>query len=71
MVRHYGEIMADSTLTFRPFQLGPDPDYAGENVFKIRPNDPPLNPGAVSSSWAAEIDPRSNSASAYFLSHLL
>jgi hypothetical protein len=71
VVRHYGEIMADSTLTFRPFQLGPDPDYAGENVFKIRPNDPPLNPGAVSSSWAAEIDPRSNSASAYFLSHLL
>ena len=63
--------MADSTLTFRPFPLGPDPDYAGENIFKIRPEDPPLNPGAVSSSWAPEVDPRSNSASAYFMSHLL
>lgn len=71
VVRHYGEIMADSTLTFRPFPLGPDPDYAGENIFKIRPEDPPLNPGAVSSSWAPEVDPRSNSASAYFMSHLL
>lgn len=71
VVRHYGEIMADSTLTFRPFLLGPDPAYAGENVFKLRPPDPPLNLGAVSSSWAPEVDPRSNSASAYFLSHLL
>jgi hypothetical protein len=25
VVRHYGEIAADSTLTFRPFSLGPDP----------------------------------------------
>ena len=71
VVRHYAEIMADSTLTFRPFPLGPDPAFAGENVFKIRPEDPPLNPGAVSSSWAPEVDPRSNSASAYFMSHLL
>jgi hypothetical protein len=71
VVRHYGETLADSTLTFKPFPLGPDPAFAGENLFKIRPDDPPLNPGAVSASWAPEVDGRSNTASAYFLSHLL
>lgn len=71
VVRHYGEIMADSTLTFKPYLLGPDPAFAGQNLFKIRPVNPPLNPGAVSSSWAPEIDGRANTASAFFLSHLL
>lgn len=32
---------------------------------------PPLNAGAVASSWAPEVDGRSNTASAFFLSHLL
>jgi hypothetical protein len=73
VVRHYGEIMADSTLTFKPFLLGPDPDptFAGQNLFKIRPVNPPLNAGVVASSWAPEVDGRSNTASAFFLSHLL
>lgn len=71
VVRHYGEVMADSTLTFKPYLLGPDPMFAGENLFKIRPVNPPLNAGAVSSSWAPEVDGRANTASAFFLSHLL
>lgn len=71
VVRHYGEIMADSTLTFKSFQLGPDLAFAGQNLFKIRPANPPLNAGAVSSSWAPEVNARENTASAFFLSHLL
>ena len=71
VIRHYGEIMADSTLVFRPFTLGPDPAFVGQNLFKIRPANPPLNPGAASSSWAPEVNARDNTASAYFLSHLL
>lgn len=71
VVRHYGEVMADSTLTFKPYQLGPDPAFAGQNLFKIRPVNPPLNAGAVASSWAPEVDGRSNTASAFFMSHLL
>ena len=71
VVRHYGEILADSTLTFKPFLLGPDPSFAGQNIFKIRPKDPPMGAGVVSSSWAPEVDSRSNTASGYFLSHLL
>jgi hypothetical protein len=69
VIRHYGEEMADSTLTFKPYVLGPDPAFAGQNLFQIRPDDPPLNAGAVSSSWAPEVDARTNTASAYFLSH--
>jgi len=71
VVRHYGEVLADSTLTFKPYPLGPDPAFVGQNLFKIRPVNPPLNAGAVSSSWAPEVDGRSNTASAFFLSHLL
>jgi len=71
VVRHYGEVMADSTLTFKPYLLGPDPAFAGQNLFKIRPVNPPLNAGAVASSWAPEVDGRSNTASAFFLSYLL
>ncbi|MDD1607970.1 MAG: hypothetical protein LUQ18_05650 [Methylococcaceae bacterium] len=69
VVRHYGEILADSTLTFKPYLLGPDPLFVGQNLFKIRPVNPPLNVGAVSSSWAPEVDGRSNTASAFFLSY--
>lgn len=71
VVRHYGEVMADSTLAFKPFLLGPDPAFAGQNLFMIRPVNPPLNAGAVSSSWAPEVDARENTASAFFLSHVL
>jgi hypothetical protein len=71
VVRHYAEILADSTLTFKPYSLGPDPAFTGRNLFKIRPVNPPLHPGAVSASWAPEVDARTNTASGYFLSHLL
>ena len=30
-----------------------------------------MNPGAVSSAWAPQIDARENTASAFFLSHML
>ena len=30
VIRHYGEIMADSTLTFKPYLLGPDPAFGGQ-----------------------------------------
>lgn len=71
VIRHYGEIMADSTLTFKPYLLGPDPAFSGQNLFKIRPVNPPLNAGAVASIWAPMVDARANTASAFFLSHLL
>jgi len=71
VVRHYAEVLADSTLTFKPFPLGPDPAFGGQNLFQIRPDSPPLNAGVVSSSWAPEVDGRSNTASAYLRSHLL
>ena len=71
VVRHYGEELADGTLTFKPFPLGPDPAIVGQVLFKIRPDDPPLNAGAVSSSWAPEVSARANTASAYFPTHAL
>jgi hypothetical protein len=71
VVRHYAEVMPDGTLAFKPFDLGPDPAFPGQNLFKIRPPDPPLDPGVASSSWAPQVDGRSNTASAYLRSHLL
>ena len=65
VVRHYAEIAADSTLTFKPFLLGPDPAYSGQNLFKIQPEDPPTG------TWAPMVDARENTASGFFLSHLL
>jgi hypothetical protein len=71
VVRHYGEIWADDTLVFKPFQLGPDPDIPGTALFKLQPANPPHNLGAVSAAWAPQVDARENTASAFFLSHLL
>jgi hypothetical protein len=72
VVRHYAEEKSDGTLTFKPFPLGPDPAIPGQNLFKIRPNDPPAPGGVVvSTSWAPEVDARQNTASAFFYSHLL
>lgn len=65
VVRHYAEIAPDSTLTFKPFLLGPDPAYSGQNLFKIQPEDPPIG------TWAPMVDARENTASGFFLSHLL
>ena len=71
VVRHYGEIWADGTLVFKPFMLGPDPDIPGAALFKLQPKNPPINAGVVSVAWAPQIDARENTASAFFLSHLL
>jgi hypothetical protein len=69
--RHYAEVMADSTLAFKPFPLGPDPSFPGQNLYKIPPADPPLIAPAVSSSWAPQVNGRANTASAFFESYKL
>ena len=71
VVRHYGEIWADGTLVFKPYLLGPDIDIPGAALFKLQPKNPPMNAGVVSVAWAPQIDARENTASAFFLSHLL
>lgn len=70
VVRHFAAVFPDGTLTFKPFVLGPDPALT-DIRFKIRPQDPPVPVGAVSASWSPEVDARSNTASGYFLTHLL
>ena len=70
VIRHYGEIMADGTLAFKAFLLGPDPAIPGAALFKLQPKNPPASPGAVS-SWAPQLNARENTASAFFQSHLL
>ncbi|MCX6844749.1 MAG: hypothetical protein NTX53_21000 [candidate division WOR-3 bacterium] len=72
VIRHYAVIdptPPDFPLTFLPFTLGPDPDapFVGKNLFKIQPKNAP----AGSYGWAPMIDARENTASAFFLSHLL
>ena len=69
VVRHYAVISPTPPydLTFKPFLLGPDPAFPTKNLFKIQPKNPPA--GAY--GWAPQIDARENSASAFFLSHLL
>jgi hypothetical protein len=71
VIRHYGEILADGTLVFKPFPIGPDPVVPGAALFKLQPKNPPLSPGAISAAWAPQVDARENTANAFFLSHLL
>ena len=71
VIRHYGEIYSDGTLVFKPFFLGPDPDIPSFPLFKLQPKNPPMTPGVVSASWAPQLNARENTASAFFLSHLL
>jgi hypothetical protein len=71
VIRHYGEILADGTLTFKPFLLGPDPTVPGAALFQIPPQSPPANPGAIAASWAPQIDARENTASGFFRSYML
>ena len=71
VIRHYGEILADGTLVFKPFPIGPDPAVPGAALFKLQPKNPPLSFGAVSVAWAPQVDARENTASAFFLSYLL
>lgn len=65
VVRHYAEIAPDKTLVFKPFPLGPDPALAGQTLFKIQPESPPTG------AWAPVVDARENTASGFFLTHLL
>ncbi len=71
VIRHYAVIgpAPDFPLTFLPYVLGPDPapTFAGKNMFKIQPKNAPLG----SYGWAPMVDGRENTASAFFLSHLL
>jgi hypothetical protein len=69
VIRHYGEIDG-STLTFKTFLLGPDPNFTNKIRFKVQPKQVPPKAG-VTRSWAPEVDARANTASAFFLSHLL
>jgi hypothetical protein len=73
VVRHYGEIQGN-TLTFKTVTLGPDPAITSDVRFKIQAKQVddmvPPTPG-VTRSWAPEVDARSNTASAFFRSHLL
>jgi hypothetical protein len=69
VIRHYAVIdptPPDFSLSFPPYVLGPDPAFAGQDLFQIQPVDPP--PG--SDGWAP-IDAHEDSASAFFLTHLL
>lgn len=59
--RHYGVITPDDRLVFKVFKLGPDEAVAGESLFRIPPRDPP------SGQWAPQLNARSNTASAYFV----
>jgi hypothetical protein len=47
--------------------MGPDPDFPAKNLIKIQPQAPP----AGSSGWAPMVDSRENTASSFFMSHLL
>lgn len=72
VIRHYAEVKANGSLTFKPFTLGADTVFPGQNLFKIRPVNPPAPGGSVvSTSWAPEVDARQNTASAFFQTHLL
>jgi hypothetical protein len=69
VIRHYAVIdptPPDFPLSFPPYTLGPDPAFPGQDLFQIQPVDPP----AGSDGWAP-IDAHEDSASAFFLTHLL
>ena len=70
VVRHYALVLPDGTLNFKAFTLGPDPAFAN-TLFKIRPQNPSPVPAGDEASWAPEVDARANTASGYFLTHLL
>ncbi len=70
VVRHYAVIdptPPDFPLSFKPQVLGPDSVGSTNNLFDIQPQNPPTG----SSGWAPMVDARENTASAFFLSHLL
>lgn len=66
VVRHYAVIGPGGMLTFKPHVLGPDPAIPGAVLFQIQGPAP-----GGSSGWTPMVDARENTASAFFLSHLL
>jgi hypothetical protein len=67
VIRHYMLINPITfDLSFPPYELGPDPAFGSQNLFKIQPLNPPAG------TWASiPIDAREDSASGFFLTHLL
>lgn len=59
--RHYAEVTPDERLIFRVFKLGPDETAPG-TLYKLPPPNPPIG------TWAPQLNARSNTASAYFVS---
>lgn len=68
VVRHYAVVdPATLALSFPADQMGPDPAFPGQSLFKIQP----INPPAGALDWAPMVDAREDSATAFFLTHLL
>jgi hypothetical protein len=68
VIRHYAvEDPVTLALSFPAAQMGPDPAFPGQNLCKIQPINPPA--GAI--DWAPMVDAREDSATAFFLTHLL
>jgi hypothetical protein len=69
VIRHYLENKPNPPGGFvaKTYLLGPDPAIVGETVFQVPPINPPSGPG----NWAPAVDPRTDTASGYFMTHLL
>lgn len=59
--RHYGVSLPGGGLLFKVFRVGPDEAIPTDTLFQIPPNAPPAG------AWAPQINARSNTASAYFV----
>jgi hypothetical protein len=67
VVRHYAVIdPVTSDLSFPADLMGPDPNYAGKDLYRIQP----LNPPAPGVDWVV-LDAREDLATAFFETHLL
>ncbi|MEZ4383189.1 MAG: hypothetical protein R3A79_17815 [Nannocystaceae bacterium] len=62
VARHYGVIDGGGVIHFKSHKLGPDEAITDDSLFQIPPRDPPAG------SWAPQLNPRDNAASAYVLS---
>ncbi|MCA9659583.1 MAG: hypothetical protein KC486_14645, partial [Myxococcales bacterium] len=62
VARHYGVIDSGGMIHFKSYKLGPDEAITDDSLFQIPPRDPPKG------SWAPQLNPRDNAASAYVLS---
>lgn len=68
VIRHYVvENPSTHDLSFPTDQMGPDPGFPGQDIFRIQPLAPPA-PGI---EWTGFIDAREDTATAFFETHLL